>query len=59
MGEIRNPRPVKLFIAVLYEERNILEDILPQLENDGEKLSGLVRRFLSLTLTITEILEKT
>ena len=32
MGEIRNPRPVKLFIAVLYEERNVLEDILPQLE---------------------------
>ena len=32
MGEIRNPRPVKLFIAVLYEERNILEDILPQFE---------------------------
>lgn len=32
MGEIRNPQPVKLFIAVLYEERNILENILPQLE---------------------------
>ncbi len=32
MGEIKSPQPVKLFIAVLYEERNILENILPQLE---------------------------
>ena len=41
MGEIRNPRPVKLFIAVLYEERNILEDILPQFEKRWREIEWI------------------
>lgn len=38
MGEIKKANPVKLFIAVLYPERNILDRIMPQLT---ESLGGI------------------
>ena len=34
MGNIKNPVPVKFFIAVLFENSSVLETIIPQLEKE-------------------------
>ncbi len=41
MGKIREPQPVKLFIATLYEEKKVLENILPQLEERWGKIEWI------------------
>jgi len=38
MGIIRQPKPVKLFIAILYPEREILEKVKPLLEEHFGKI---------------------
>ena len=34
MGAIKQPSPVKFFIAVLFEDHSVLNQVLPQLENE-------------------------